>query len=148
MRTVIAGLVLVSSLLAAAPEASAVGEVFKIETAGVQYCGDLIRSSFNARNNVDLYVRVVSPAEVDLDVTPLFQSSVPLVGNSYLSSARKVAFTGSQTLVGGGYVSVIGTLNLDKVGTVKGGSGTFIQSDLLVPGCFSSGKWIATQRIF
>jgi len=139
---------LVSFLLAAAPEASAFGEVFKIETSGVQYCGDLYSSKFNAKNNIDLYVRIVSSSEVDLDVTPLFLSSVPLFGNSYFASARKVAVTGSQAIGGGGYVSVIGILSLDAIGIVKAGSGTFIQSDLIVGGCFSSGKWKATQRIF
>jgi hypothetical protein len=143
----ITGLVVLLSLIVRAPQAYALGEVFKVETAGIEYCGDLNHEGFSANNNIDLFVRIVSPTQLDLDVSPSFQSAVPLIGTNYLASSNKVAFTASQTLSGGGFVTVFGTFTLDASGNVKRGTGRFTQSDLIFSGCFSTGKWKTTLRI-
>jgi len=48
------------------------GEIFKIETAGKEYCGDFDVTVFNAGNNVDLWVRLDSDPQLTVSLTPNF----------------------------------------------------------------------------
>jgi hypothetical protein len=64
----------------------ALGEVFKIETSGTEYCGDNDRGTFNASNNIDLWVQVVSDEQLTVSVTPNFVAGTtfPLLGHNLL----------------------------------------------------------------
>jgi hypothetical protein len=46
-----------------APSAFAVGEIFKVEATGTEYCSDGY-AKFNASNNLDLWIHMVSENEI------------------------------------------------------------------------------------
>jgi hypothetical protein len=142
MKTFFLGL----AMLAVMPfEAFGFGEIFKVETSGVEYCGDHSESRFNARNNVDLYVQLVSETELLVSVgTPDFPPAwtFRMFGQTYLSGKNTAVFTGNVDFGDGAYATIHGTAKFDREsGAIKSLTGTFIQKDLLVDGCFSSGKF-------
>ena len=139
----------VFAVLASMPTpAAAVGEIFKVETTGTEYCGDLVNDKFNAKNNVDLWVRVASETEWDISFSPLFPAdqTVPLLVRSFLVAPKKLSFSAAQFFPHA-FVSMQGFITLDPLGAMKRGQGTFIQDSITRPGCFSSGKFTTTQRL-
>ncbi|MFI5317121.1 MAG: hypothetical protein ACHQ6T_15580 [Myxococcota bacterium] len=141
-------LTLTAALAALPMPAAAIGEIFKLETTGTEYCGNFNNAKFNAKNNVDLWVYVASDTEWDLSFSPLFVPAVsfPLIGITYFVSPKKLSFTGAQTFPSAS-VSMQGFLTLDKFGAVTKAQGTFIQNGIDRLGCFSSGKFTTTQRL-
>ncbi len=146
MRNYLLNLGMAAALAALPLSAFGAGEIFKIETTGTQYCGDFDNAKFNAKNNVDLYAKIVDGTEWDLGFSPLFETVIPVIGASYYVKPRTISFTGSQFFTDGSFISMEGKLTLDAFGNVKSAAGTFIQDSLVFVGCFSSGKWKTTQR--
>jgi hypothetical protein len=146
MKTFLLGL----AMLAVLPfEAFGFGEVFKVETRGVEHCGDFDGHKFNARNNVDFYVLLVSETELLVSVnTPDFlpEWTFPMSGQTYLSGKNTAVFTGNVFFGDGAYATIYGTAKFDaRSGEVKSLTGTFIHKDLVVDGCFSSGKFTSDR---
>ena len=141
----------------------AIGEIFKVETSGTEYCGDFQAAKFNAKNNVDLWIEVVSESELLVSLTADFQADTyfSMVGQTYLKNSKSAVFVGGQLFrfsagenlgvfapdIQVSYVTVQGTATLDNLGNVTGLAGTFIQSGVLKPGCFSSGTFKTTQKL-
>jgi len=119
------------------------GEIFKIETAGKEYCGDFEVAAFNAGNNVDLWVRLDSDTQMTVSLTSNFASgsTFPMFGFFYLVNGKNAAFVGGVLFVDDSYATIQGIATFDKIGNVTKLTGTFIQNEVLRAGCFSSGKF-------
>ena len=137
------------ALLVAFPlQAFALGEVFKIETSGTEYCGDNDRANFNAGNNVDLWVQVVSDQELTVSTTANFApgTTFPMLGETYLTGATTAAFVGGVLFVDNSFATIQGTARFDRrTGAITSLTGTFIQSGVFFPNCFSSGKFTSKK---
>jgi hypothetical protein len=133
-----------------APEAVyALGERFKVETTGTEYCGDFDVSKLSAANNVDLWVEVVSESELTVSTTSDFQpgTTFQLVGVAYLVKSTSASFAASQSFANGGYLTVQGFAKASpRTGEIASLSGTFIQHNMFDDNCFSSGKFKSVQR--
>lgn len=126
----------------------ALGEVFKIETSGAEYCGDNDRAAFNAGNNIDLWVQVVSDEQLTVSFTPTFVAGTtfPLLGHTYLTGPTTAAFVGGVLFVDNSFATIQGTARFDRnTGGVTSLTGTFIQSGVLAANCFSSGKFTSKK---
>lgn len=146
------GLALALSLLisiGASRPAFAIGEVFRIEAVGSEYCGNFINNKFNASNNIDLWVFVASAAELVISTTPTFTpgSLFSMVGHTYLTGATKAAFVGGTVFQSLAFATIQGTVKFDKFGAVKSLAGVFTQDSVFRAGCFSSGKFKTVQRL-
>jgi hypothetical protein len=129
--------------------ALAIGEVFKIETSGTEYCGHFDATKFNSSNNIDLWVQIVSENELSVSVTPNFQPewTFPMFGYFYQTSSSAGAFIGGVLFQDGAFATIQGTAKFDRrTGAVASLSGEFIQSEVFFIGCFSSGKF-KSQRV-
>src|ERR671919_1960193 len=75
-------------------KAFGLGEIFKIETRGTEFCGDFDFDEFNPKNNVDLWVEVVSEEELLVSLTSNFApgTTFPMFGVTYLTSDTSAAF--------------------------------------------------------
>jgi hypothetical protein len=126
-----------------------IGEVFKVETSGTEYCGDLDTTKFNAANNIDLWVEVYSDMELIVSLTPNFLDGTWFVmeGQSYLTSSKSGAFIAGVLFEGGSFGTIQGTAKADKFGGIASLTGTFIQFGVFRVGCFSSGKFKTVQRL-
>ena len=125
------------------------GEIFKIETTGTEYCGDLDVFKFNASNNIDLWVQVVSETELTVSLTPNFApgTTFPMFGRSYQTGTSTAEFIGGVLFVDDSCATIEGVARFDRrTGEIASLSGTFIQDSVLEVGCFSSGKF-KSQRI-
>lgn len=149
MRKIVRTLLLGFALAAIPSLAFAQGEIFKMETSGIEYCGDFDNAKFNAKNNVDLWVRIVDDTQWDVSFAPDFPDDLtfPVFGVTYFATQKKLAFSGSQFFDDGAYIAMAGTAALERSGVIKSASGTFIQDSLVFAGCFSSGKWKTTLRL-
>lgn len=130
--------------------AFAIGEVFKIEATGKEYCGDYDVVKINADNNVDLWIRIDSATQLTVSFTPDFTpgTTFPIIGETYWINSKSAAFVGGQLFEGWAYVTIQGTATINKFGDVTKLKGTFIQNGLIYDGCFSSGKFVTTQRLY
>jgi hypothetical protein len=130
-------------------QAFAADEVFKVETSGTEYCGDYNSVKFNAKNNIDLWVHLLSKTEIIVSFTPNFESGTtfPMHGQTYLTGKNKGAFVGGVLFEDLSYITLQGTVIFDKFGTVKKMSGTFIQNGLFDLSCFSSGTFKTMERL-
>jgi hypothetical protein len=129
--------------------AFAIGEVFKIETSGTEYCGDFNATRFNAGNNIDLWVQIVSENELSVSLTSTFDPdwTFPMFGYFYLTGSTSGAFVGGVLFQDGAFATIQGTAKFDRrTGAVGSLSGEFIQSGVFFEGCFSAGKF-KSQRI-
>ena len=126
-----------------------IGEIFKIETSGIEYCGDFSFARFNAANNIDLWVSIDSETQLTVSFTPTFDVGTTFVmtGTAFQTAATRAAFVAGVLFVDGSYATVQGQATANRFGEVVGISGTFIQSGVVNPGCFSSGKFRSTQRL-
>lgn len=142
-------------LLVVPSNSFALGEIFKIETSGTEYCGDYQATKFNAKNNIDLWIEIVSEVELLVSFTPDFQADTyfSMFGHTYLRNSKSAVFVGGQlfsagdNLFGPSYVTIQGAANFDKFGNITGLTGTFIQSGVLGDTCFSSGTFKTTQKL-
>jgi hypothetical protein len=130
-------------------QAFAVNEVFKVETSGTEYCGDYNSAKFNAKNNIDLWVRLLSMTEIVVSLTPNFQAGTTfsMQGQTYLIGKNKASFVGGVLFEDLSYITLQGTVIFDKFGTVKKMTGTFIQNGLFDLSCFSSGTFKTMERL-
>jgi hypothetical protein len=129
--------------------ALAAGEVFKIETSGTEYCGDFDSARFNAGNNIDLWVQIVSENELSVSLTPNFDPNwtFPMFGYFYLTGSTSGAFVGGVLFQDSAFATIQGTAKFDRrTGAVASLSGEFIQSGVFFDGCFSAGKF-KSQRV-
>jgi hypothetical protein len=127
----------------------AVGETFKIETTGTEYCGNNDYANFTARNNIDLWAYVKSDNELIVSFYPDFPSgySFSMYGDSYSAGKNRASFVGGVLFDDFSYATMQGIAKLEKNGTIKSLEGIFIQSSVIREGCFSSGKFKTSQRI-
>lgn len=128
----------------------AIGEVFKIETSGTEYCGDFAFAKFGASNNIDLWVLIASNTELVVSMTPTFDNGTffSMFGGAYLTSERTAAFVAGVLFEDGSYGTIQGIAKADRrTGDVASLSGTFIQNGIFDVGCFSSGKFKTTERL-
>jgi hypothetical protein len=142
-RLWLAALATVASLLQTR-EALALGEIFKVDTNGTEYCGDFDSSKFTPKTDVDLWGRVDSTEQLTLSFTPTFDEGTtwPMFGFTYQTGRGRSAFVGGVVFDDGAYVTMQGNATWDqRTGAIKSLSGTFIQNGLLDLGCFSSGKF-------
>ena len=130
--------------------AFAIGEVFKIETKGTEYCDDFDAFKFNADNNVDLWVRIDSVTQLTVSFTPDFTpgTTFPMIGETYSINSKSAAFVGGAVFEDWSYVTIQGTATFNKAGEVTKLKGTFIENGVPDEGCFSSGKFVTTQRLY
>ena len=129
--------------------AFALGEVFKMEAVGTEYCGHFINSKFTAKTNIDLFVLVASPTQLIVSSTPTFEegTAFPVTGHTYLTSTTKAAFVGGILFQSLPFATVQSTIVFDKFGSIKSLSGVFTQDSVFRAGCFSSGKFKTVQRL-
>ena len=125
------------------------GEIFRIETAGKEYCGDFDVTVFNAGNNVDLWVRLDSDTQLTVSLTSNFAggTTFPMLGLFYLVNSKSAAFIGGVLFVDDSYATIQGTATFNKFGNVTKLAGQFVQSGVLQPGCFSSGNFKSVQKL-
>lgn len=142
-----------ATVLAAVPAvAFADGEVFKVEMTGVERCEDFDAFRFGAKNNVDVWVRIIDGQEWDLAFSPLFleDETIPIIGITYYATKNKIVFSGAQFFENA-YIAIEATAVLDKQGAIRAASGLFTQQLFieLLPDmdCFSSGKFKTTQKV-
>jgi hypothetical protein len=108
-----------------------------------------MRLSFNASNNIDLWVQVVSDTELTVSLTPNFApgTTFPMFGRSYQTGTSTAEFIGGVLFVDDSFATIEGVARFDRrTGEIASLSGTFIQDSVLEVGCFSSGKF-KSQRI-
>lgn len=126
---------------------------FRIEMSGLEHCADLDNFKFNARNNVDMWVKIIDDQEWDFSLSNLFLEvdTIPVIGHTYVTSSKKFDFTGAQFIGATGFLAVDGTAQLDKSLNVSKISGTFIQDtgsdDPNSTACISAGKFKSVERI-
>lgn len=146
MKTILIALIII--LLAS--NVFAIGEIFRVETVGTEYCGDYNYSRFTHDNNIDLWVYVVSENEILVSLTPYFEESTsfPMYGETYLTGKTSASFVGGVLFVDYSYATIQGTVKFDKNGTVKSLKGVFIQNGVIHPNCFSSGKFKTVERLW
>jgi hypothetical protein len=142
------GALAVAALFVLASEAAALGEIFKLNTTGTEYC-ESGASSFTPSTDTNLWFRVDSETQGTLSATRNFKpgTTVPLSGKTYLIGPKLAAFVGGVLLNNDGFVSLRGTANLKANGTVKNLKGVFIQYNLFDDGCFSSGDATTGPRL-
>lgn len=130
--------------------AFAIGEVFKVETKGTEYCGDYDVVKFDADNNIDLWIHIDSTTQLTVSFTPDFLpgTTFPMIGGTYLIKSKSAAFVGGQLFEDWSYVTIQGTATFNKFGDVTKLKGTYIQKEVLFEGCFSSGKFVTTERLY
>lgn len=146
MRILLAGLSLAFFL--STPALAFPGEVFKIETVGSESCGDFNTHPFGAKNNVDLWARLDSETQLTVSYTSGFDpgTTFPMRGYFYYSKPTLVTFVGAAYFTDGAFATIRGTAAVNKkTGEVKTVTGTFIQSDVTVRGCFSSGNFTSKR---
>lgn len=137
------------SLILPGGKTFAIGEIFKIEAVGTEYCGDFDFHKFTASNNLDLWMRIDSETELTVSLTSDFSSGTTfsMIGLSYLTGKTTAAFVAKAIFNDGSWGAIQGTGKFDRSGMVKSLSGTFIQSEVYLPGCFSSGPFKSVQRL-
>ena len=94
----------------------ALGEVFKIETSGTEYCGDNDFEKLSASNNVDLWVQVVSDELLTVSLTANFApgTTFPMRGFTYLTGPTSAAFVAGVHFVDDSFATIQGTAKFDR----------------------------------
>ena len=129
-------------------QAFAVGEVFKIENTGTEYCGDLDRTNVNANNNVDLWVLIVSDQELTVSTTAAFlvNTTFTLLGETYTTGPSTAAFVGSFFGINNSFATIQGIMRFNRLtGDVTSLTGTFTENSVLAPNCFSTGRFTSRK---
>jgi hypothetical protein len=129
-------------------KAFGLGEIFKIETTGLEFCGDLDVHRFNPRNNVDLWVQVVSEEELLVSRTFNFAAGTTfsMFGLTYLTNETTAAFVANAVFDDDSFATIRGTARLNRnTGAVASLTGTFIQSGVFETGCFSTGTFTSKR---
>lgn len=140
-RTVVVVLATVFSLVT---QAYAFGEVFRIETSGIEYCGDFDFAKFSASSAVPLWVRIDGETQLTVSLTPDFTpgTTFPMTGFYYLTRSNAASFIGGVLFDNGAYATIQGEARLDKnSGGVTQIGGVFVQNGVIFEGCFSSGRF-------
>ena len=146
MKAIILGI----ALIVCVPfKAFGLGEIFKIETTGTEFCGDFDVDKFNPKNNVDLWVQVVSDEELLVSRTSDFApgTTFSMFGLTYLTSETTAAFVANAQFDDDSFATIRGTAQLNRstgagVVSIKG---TFIQSGVFETGCFSTGTFTSKR---
>ncbi len=136
----------------------AFGEIFKIETEGTQYCLPDDSTNFNAKKNVDVWVLLEGPNDLVISPTPLFDGPLFFgVGDTFLINENKFAlsfliqdpkrFEKKWPSRDVSFAAFEGTATLDEVGGIVSIRGMFINNGLVIPGCFSSGRFKTREEV-
>ncbi len=129
-------------------QAFAGGELFKIEITGKKYCGDLDVTVNNPRNNVDLWVFIVSDQEFTVSTTADFavNTTFTLLGETFTSGPSTEEFVGSLYRVDNSFATIQGTIRFNRLtGDVTSLTGTFTENSVLAPNCFSTGRFTSRK---
>ena len=128
--------------------AFAIGEVFKIENTGTEYCRDLDRTNVNASNNVDLWVLIVSDQVLTVSTTANFalNTTFTLFGETYTTGPSTAAFVGNFLDVNSSFATIQGTMRFNRLtGGVTSLTGIYIENRILNPFCFSTGRFTSRK---
>ena len=120
----------------------AIGEVFQLQVTGTEYCGDFDSLKLNKKTALPLWLRIESDTEFTVSTTPNFDAGTtfPLFGFFYLSK-KGADLIGGAVFPNGAFATVQASARFDKkTGLVRSLRGTFVQSEVFVAGCFSSGR--------
>ena len=113
------------------------GEVLKLNTKGKQYCSWLPPTSFNSKNDVDLWLWVVSPtlAEIyaDQGLTMLVATLDMQTATASPTKLSFSAFSGNSS----NHLSAVGVFALDKLGEIKSVNATLIRRGV-INSCYSN----------
>ncbi len=150
MRTLLFGVLAILFFVLMTGPAFAIGEAFLIETSGTEYCDNFSFVKFNAKNNVNLWAYIQSDSEVVISFTPTFQSGTTfsMTLTYYYVTNTKTSFIGTIQLEDESYLTMQGITTFDKYGTVKSLKGAFIQNGVVHAGCFSSGNFYSSKRLW
>ena len=124
-------------------EVFGLGEVFKVEAIGTEYCGEGDVTKLNAKNNTDIWVEVVSETELLVSFTSDFApgTTFSMTGFSYPINDRTSAFVAGASFGPQSFAAIRGVAKLNSEGGITALSGTYIDGDVLEEGCFSSGTF-------
>ena len=128
--------------------AFAVGEVFKIETIGNKFCGDLDVTILRPSDNTDLWVLIVSDQELTVSTTANFlvNTTFTLLGETFTTGLSTAAFVGSLYRVDNSFATIQGTMRFNRLtGDVTSLTGTFTENNVLAPNCFSTGRFTSRK---
>jgi hypothetical protein len=131
-------------LIAMPLPALAVGEVFRVNTSGTEYCGDFDAQKFNSKSAVPLWVRIDSDTQITVSLSAGFlpDTTFPMFGYFYQTKANSAAFVAGVAFEDGAYVTLQGSAKIDtNTGEVTQLRGVFIQNSVIYVGCFSSGAF-------
>ena len=130
-----------------ASSASAVGEVFKVEATGTQYCS-YGYAKFNASNNLDFWIQMVSDSEILVSLTPGFDTETfTIYVTTYPMDAKKFSYMGGTYVDNYTYIGLQGISKINKYGEIASSKGTFMWSNWFYDDCFASGKFKTLQRL-
>ena len=140
----------------AAPGLAAAQQVafFRIQMSGLEHCADFDNFKFGSKNSDPMFVKIVDDLEWDLASNDIFDvdHTTPLIGKSYLSTTKKLTFTGAQ-FTDTTFIALDATASLDKNSVPTKISGTFIlqapqdPNDPNSPLCNQTGKFKTLQRV-
>ena len=113
MKTLLLALAMVGMLPL---HAFAIGEVFKIENTGTEYCVDLNWNNINASNNVDLWVLIVSDQVLTVSTTADFVGQTfNLIGQTFTTGTSIAAFVGSFFDTDNSFATIQGTMRFNRL---------------------------------
>ena len=93
-------------------------------------------------------MEVVSDTELTVSTTSNFAAGTtfPMFGLSYQTGANTAAFVANVLFVDGAFAAIRGTARFNaNTGAITSLAGTFIQSELLETGCFSTGAFTSKR---
>jgi len=127
--------------------AFAIGEVFKIENTGTEYCVDLDRTNVNAINNGDLWMLIVSDQVLIVSTTADFVGpTFNLIGQTFTTGPSTAAFVGSFFDTNNSFATIQGTMRFNRLtGDVTTLMGIFIENRILNPLCFSTRRFTSRK---
>lgn len=127
----------------------AIGEIFKTETTGTEYCDDFEFNKFDADNNIDLWLRIDSPTQLTVSLTQNFDPGTTffMIGESYFKTNTKGFFVAGAAFDDGSWATIEGNWKNDDSGAITRLKGRFIQNSIFAEGCFSSGKFNTKERL-
>jgi hypothetical protein len=131
-----------------APSVFAVGEIFKVEATGTEYCSDGY-AKFNASNNLDLWIQMVSENEILVSTGQNFEPTerFTIHVTSYSMNSKQASYIGGAYVDDYTYIGMQGISKINKYGEITSSKGTFMWSNWFDDDCFASGKFKTVKRL-
>ena len=149
MKTLLVALALLGiGWFCSVPSVIATGEIFKVEATGTQYCPNGY-SKFNASNNLDFWIYMISGYEIQVSLSPNFEPSetFSIYLTAYPIDSKRVSYIGGTYIDDYTYIGMQGISKMDKYGDVANSKGTFMWSNWFYADCFASGKFKTVERL-